>query len=150
MLWSVCGAAGAAVLIAMIAIIAVRMSSAMPDPQQVDAGPVVLPQVLVAVKPNAPAKDDPPPKIAVPPREPRPALPEPAPVVPDGPVNLAGIGAGPEDNAAPGACKVGRQRFGTSVAFARNPQEANRQAAEEHKLTFVLHVSGNFEESRFT
>jgi hypothetical protein len=73
------------------------------------------------------------------------------PVIPDGPVNLMGIGPAPENNPAPGGdCKVGRHRFGTSVAFARNPVEANRQSAEERKLTFILHVSGNFEEARFT
>jgi hypothetical protein len=42
------------------------------------------------------------------------------------------------------------ETFGTTVSFARNPAEAFRGAEEEHKLTFVLHVSGNFEEARFT
>ncbi|HEV2950100.1 MAG TPA: hypothetical protein VGX70_22165 [Gemmataceae bacterium] len=37
-----------------------------------------------------------------------------------------------------------------SVEFAKDPMEAARLAREEHKLTFVLHVSGNFEESKFT
>jgi hypothetical protein len=36
------------------------------------------------------------------------------------------------------------------VVFARNPREAARLAAAEQKLTFLLHVSGNFEEARFT
>jgi hypothetical protein len=43
-----------------------------------------------------------------------------------------------------------RQTFGTFVEFVRNPQEAERVAAREHRLTYLLHVSGNFEESRFT
>jgi hypothetical protein len=43
-----------------------------------------------------------------------------------------------------------RETFGTAVPFARNPFEAARQATAERKLTFVLHVSGNFEEARFT
>jgi len=43
-----------------------------------------------------------------------------------------------------------RETFGTSVEFERNPEEAARSAAMERKLTFVLHVSGNFEENRFT
>jgi hypothetical protein len=48
-------------------------------------------------------------------------------------------------------CEVGdRETFGTRVAFARNPTEAARTATAERKLTFVLHVSGNFEEARFT
>jgi hypothetical protein len=37
-----------------------------------------------------------------------------------------------------------------SVEFAKDPMEAARLAREEHKLMFVLHVSGNFEESKFT
>jgi hypothetical protein len=43
-----------------------------------------------------------------------------------------------------------RETFGTAVAFARNPLEAAQVARAEHKLTFVLHVSGNFEDARFT
>jgi hypothetical protein len=43
-----------------------------------------------------------------------------------------------------------RETFGTTVAFARNANEAARAAAEERKLVFHLHVSGNFEEARFT
>jgi hypothetical protein len=61
----------------------------------------------------------------------------------------------PDEN---GACRVDpparlpdeRETFGTSVAFARNVNEGYRLAAEQRKLVFVLHVSGNFEESRFT
>jgi hypothetical protein len=45
---------------------------------------------------------------------------------------------------------AGRETFGTAVAFARNPVEALRSASRERKLGFVLHVSGNFEEARFT
>ena len=37
-----------------------------------------------------------------------------------------------------------------AIAFARNPMEAARQAGAERKHTFILHVSGNFEEARFT
>jgi hypothetical protein len=49
------------------------------------------------------------------------------------------------------ACKpADRETFGTKVAFVRNPIEATRLAGEERKLAFVLHVSGNFEEARFT
>jgi cell division protein FtsN len=53
-------------------------------------------------------------------------------------------------------CRAGRpadaerETFGTAVAFARNPRQAARLAAAEGKLTFLLHVSGNFEEARFT
>lgn len=37
-----------------------------------------------------------------------------------------------------------------AIKFARDPMQATRLAREDHKLLFVLHVSGNFEESKFT
>ena len=37
-----------------------------------------------------------------------------------------------------------------SVEFAKDPTEAALLAKQEHKLMFVLHISGNFEESKFT
>ncbi len=40
--------------------------------------------------------------------------------------------------------------FGTSVVFASSPAQAAKQALEEEKLVFVLHVSGLFEESDYT
>ena len=40
--------------------------------------------------------------------------------------------------------------YGTAVVFADSPASAARQALKEEKLVFVLHVSGNFEESAFT
>jgi hypothetical protein len=79
---------------------------------------------------------------------------------------VAAAPRGPEELAAPvawnapvakdavcpdNACKpADRETFGTKVAFVRNPIEATRLAGEERKLAFVLHVSGNFEEARFT
>lgn len=39
---------------------------------------------------------------------------------------------------------------GTSVDFYDTPSEAARHARKEEKLVFVLHVSGNFEDPRFT
>lgn len=51
---------------------------------------------------------------------------------------------------APVAAKEGCENFGTQVEFVRNPQVAAKIAREEGKLTFLLHVSGNFEEARFT
>jgi hypothetical protein len=42
------------------------------------------------------------------------------------------------------------ETFGTAVMFVRTPAVAARIADEEGKLTFLLHVSGNFEEARFT
>ncbi len=42
------------------------------------------------------------------------------------------------------------QRFGTSVEFVSSPAEASRSARWDEKLVFILHVSGNFEDSKFT
>jgi hypothetical protein len=41
-------------------------------------------------------------------------------------------------------------RFGTKVKFVDTPSEAARLAAKEEKLVLVLHVSGYFEDPRFT
>jgi hypothetical protein len=46
--------------------------------------------------------------------------------------------------------KPGCGKFGTQVEFVATPSEAARQAAKEEKLVFVLHVSGHFEDPRFT
>jgi len=40
--------------------------------------------------------------------------------------------------------------FGTSVEFVDTPSAAARLAKKEQKLVFVLHVSGHFEDPRFT
>jgi len=40
--------------------------------------------------------------------------------------------------------------FGTSVEFVDTPSAAAARAKKEEKLVFVLHVSGNFEDPRFT
>jgi hypothetical protein len=42
------------------------------------------------------------------------------------------------------------ERYGTTIDFVRNPKEAARIAKAEDKLTFLLHVSGNFEDDAFT
>jgi hypothetical protein len=39
---------------------------------------------------------------------------------------------------------------GTAVAFVASPVQAARRAADEGKLLFTLHVSGNFEDPGFT
>jgi len=41
-------------------------------------------------------------------------------------------------------------RFGTCVAFVSSPEAAFRKAGKDDKLVFVLHISGNFEDSGFT
>ena len=39
---------------------------------------------------------------------------------------------------------------GTTIDFVDTPAQAAKQAKKEGKLVFVLHVSGNFEDPRFT
>jgi len=41
-------------------------------------------------------------------------------------------------------------KYGTTVEFLDTPAEAAKQAKKEGKLVFVLHVSGDFEDPRFT
>ena len=40
--------------------------------------------------------------------------------------------------------------FGTSVQFVSTPSKAAEIARKDQKLVFVLHVSGKFEDPRFT
>jgi hypothetical protein len=40
--------------------------------------------------------------------------------------------------------------YGTSVDFESSPSEAGRKARQEEKLLFILHVSGHFEDPKFT
>jgi hypothetical protein len=39
---------------------------------------------------------------------------------------------------------------GTSIDFFDTPKDAAKQALKDEKLVLVLHVSGNFEDPRFT
>ena len=39
---------------------------------------------------------------------------------------------------------------GTTIEFVDTPNDAAKQARKEEKLVFVLHVSGHFEDPRFT
>jgi hypothetical protein len=57
---------------------------------------------------------------------------------------LAADGLGkPADKATCGS-------HGTTIDFVDTPSEAARQAKKDEKLVFVLHVSGHFEDPRFT
>ena len=40
--------------------------------------------------------------------------------------------------------------FGTKIRFVGTPKEAAALALQQEKLVFVLHVSGHFEDPRFT
>ena len=46
--------------------------------------------------------------------------------------------------------RAGCGGHGTAVQFYDSPAEAAARAKKEQKLVFVLHVSGNFEDPRFT
>ena len=48
------------------------------------------------------------------------------------------------------ACKGSGDLCGTAVAFRPSPKLAEEEAVKQHKLVFVLHVSGNFEDPGFT
>jgi len=116
----------------------------------------------------SPPKHESPPPVAVPPKTevpapaprpvvvarakaPAPLLPErspPKPVAPQVPEPPP-----PEPPAAPSVATdppAARGSFGTCVEFAASPLAAARLARERQKLLFVLHVSGDFEDSRFT
>ena len=47
-----------------------------------------------------------------------------------------------------GTC--GNDRYGTTVEWAGSPSDAAAKAKEQEKLVFVLHVSGHFEDPKFT
>jgi len=51
---------------------------------------------------------------------------------------------------APNCKKCGNQECGTSIQWAGSPSDAATKAKKEEKLVFVLHVSGYFEDPKFT
>lgn len=53
----------------------------------------------------------------------------------------------PKDKERTAACAGD---FGTTIDFMHSPAEAAKWARQEGKLVFVLHVSGHFEDPRFT
>jgi hypothetical protein len=81
-----------------------------------------------------------------PPKEKAPANPPPVP--PDDPKAQAPSLPATEftHSDEPASC----QNYGTQVAFVSNPAEAAQRALKEHKLLFLLHLSGNFEDAAFT
>jgi hypothetical protein len=42
------------------------------------------------------------------------------------------------------------ESYGTTIQFLSQPAEAAQRARQESKLLFLLHVSGNFEDAKFT
>jgi hypothetical protein len=80
---------------------------------------------------DPPASEEP---VTAPPAEPVPPEPMKEPAPPAGPAPKRPAG----------------ETYGTSVLFLSNTEQATKVALAEAKLLFVLHVSGNFEESCFT
>ncbi|HEX7897508.1 MAG TPA: hypothetical protein VF950_07090 [Planctomycetota bacterium] len=46
--------------------------------------------------------------------------------------------------------KCGTRNYETSITWEGSPSEAAQKAREKEKLVFILHVSGNFEDPKFT
>jgi hypothetical protein len=46
--------------------------------------------------------------------------------------------------------RCGNSSYGTAVRWSGSPSDAAAKAKAEGKLVFVLHVSGHFEDPRFT
>jgi hypothetical protein len=53
----------------------------------------------------------------------------------------------PEDSVK---AERGGETYGTQIEFQSSPAKAAKQAVQDHKLMFVLHISGNFEDAKFT
>jgi hypothetical protein len=56
----------------------------------------------------------------------------------------------PATEMGPGEEVTHLRTYGTQVAFVDTPSEAARRALKERKLLFVLHLSGNFDDKKFT
>jgi hypothetical protein len=52
--------------------------------------------------------------------------------------------------AACAECQKKAGSYGTSLEFAESPTEAAKLASKQSKLMFVVHISGNFEDDKFT
>lgn len=64
-------------------------------------------------------------------------------------LNLA-YGTAPDGKSSGKKSEAGCDSHGTRVDFVDTPSQAAKIAKKEQKLVFVLHVSGNFEDPRFT
>ena len=62
----------------------------------------------------------------------------------------ASLAAVPARAADESCGKCGKQSYGTTVQWSGSPSEAATKAKAEEKLVFVLHVSGHFEDPKFT
>jgi hypothetical protein len=50
----------------------------------------------------------------------------------------------------PNCTSCGKEKYGTTVQWIGSPSDAAAKAKKEEKLVFVLHVSGYFEDPKFT
>jgi hypothetical protein len=67
------------------------------------------------------------------------------------PLALAILALGASTARADENCgKCGKQNYETSIGWEDSPSAAALKAKEKEKLVFVLHVSGNFEDPKFT
>ena len=63
-------------------------------------------------------------------------------------VLMASLAAAAPDGESCGKC--GNKTYGTSIQWSGSPSEAAAKAKAAEKLVFVLHVSGHFEDPKFT
>jgi hypothetical protein len=64
--------------------------------------------------------------------------------------SVMGAAYGAEPSGKSPADKATCGSHGTTIDFVDTPSEAAKLAKKDGKLVFVLHVSGNFEDPRFT
>lgn len=60
---------------------------------------------------------------------------------------MASLAAAQESSTCP---TCGNKTYGTAIRWAGAPSDAAAKAKAEEKLVFVLHVSGHFEDPKFT
>jgi hypothetical protein len=103
------------------------------DPaQEIETLPAVYrPEQPDRIVRRIPVIEEAPPSLP-PPASPQPRCEAPPAAVPAAPPQLAG------------------ETYGTQVLFLNNQETAADLAKREHKLMFVMHISGNFEDSCFT
>jgi hypothetical protein len=133
--WPAVVAAGALALLFMVGMTLAVSAGSRPAEVAKASPPVVVP---------TPETDLP---LTLPPETTQAVAPAPTPPVKPAPVPVVELAPLPSAEAP--ACGTG-DTYGTAVLFSNSPAEAGRQAAQEKKLLFVLHLSGNLEDDAFT
>jgi hypothetical protein len=127
-------------ILATLAAFSVHAERPRPEPAAVVALPVVIAPAAAVALPEDIDEDRPAAAVVALERRPARGLPEPGPLAP----------LPKEDLAAAAPARPGCDRLGTGIDFVRNPPDAFRQARQEGKLVFMVHLSGNFEDTEFT